>query len=218
MHSEREKNQIHKQFLKTLEGLEGTPTLLLHACCAPCSSAVLDKLSDYFKITVFFYNPNITDREEYEKRSFELQKLIQKIPCKNPIQFLEGGFDPQTFYDGIKGFEKEKEGGARCERCFRIRLEKAAEMTMQGKFDFFTTTLTISPLKNAPLLNDIGMEMGEKYQVTFLPSDFKKEGGYQRSIELSKEFNLYRQDYCGCEFSRKERDERVKRKKDLCEN
>ncbi len=195
--------------LKSLmEGLDFCPTLLLHSCCAPCSSAVLERLSEAFHITVFYYNPNITDEKEYHKRALELQKLLAEMKLKNPVSFIEGEFEPQKFLEAVQGFEQEKEGGARCEICFRLRLLETARMAKANGFDYFTTTLTISPLKNAALLNEIGTIAGKEYGVSFLPSDFKKGNGYQRSIELSKAFNLYRQDYCGCEFSKRERDER----------
>lgn len=180
------------------------PTLLLHSCCAPCSSYTLEYLSQYFKITVYYYNPNIYPEEEFAKRVEEQQRLITQLPTKHPISFVEGHYDPKEFYAVTKGLEKEPEGGLRCFECFRLRLEKSAILSKENGFDYFTTTLTISPLKNADKLNEIGEEMAEKYGVKFLPSDFKKRGGYQRSIQLSKEYNLYRQNYCGCIFSQRE--------------
>lgn len=180
------------------------PTLLLHSCCAPCSSYTLEYLSQYFKITVFYYNPNIYPSEEFAKRVEEQQRLIQALPAQYPISFIEGDYDSKEFYAVTKGLEKEPEGGLRCFECFRLRLEKSAILSKENGFDYFTTTLTISPLKNADKLNEIGEEMAEKYGVKFLPSDFKKRGGYQRSIQLSKEYNLYRQNYCGCIFSQRE--------------
>lgn len=180
------------------------PTLLLHSCCAPCSSYTLEYLSQYFKITVFYYNPNIYPAEEFAKRVEEQQRLIQALPAQYPISFIEGDYDSKEFYAVTKGLEKEPEGGLRCFECFRLRLEKSAILSKENGFDYFTTTLTISPLKNADKLNEIGEELAEKYGVKFLPSDFKKRGGYQRSIQLSKEYNLYRQNYCGCIFSQRE--------------
>ncbi|MCQ2226264.1 MAG: epoxyqueuosine reductase QueH [Paludibacteraceae bacterium] len=180
------------------------PTLLLHSCCAPCSSYTLEYLSQYFKITVFYYNPNIYPSEEFAKRVEEQQRLIQALPAQYPISFIEGDYDSKEFYAVTKGLEKEPEGGFRCFVCFRLRLEKSAILSKENGFDYFTTTLTISPLKNADKLNEIGEELAEKYGVKFLPSDFKKRGGYQRSIQLSKEYNLYRQNYCGCIFSQRE--------------
>jgi len=198
-----------------------TPRLLLHSCCAPCSSYVLEYLSNYFEITDFYYNPNITEKDEYQKRSQELQRLISRMPLKNPVAFVEGRYDPDRFFKAVRGHESDKEGGRRCELCFRLRLEEAARLAacdpavlgslpagskeaFDRPFDYFTTTLTISPLKNTILLNAIGREMAEKYGVAWLPSDFKKRGGYQRSIILSKEYNLYRQNYCGCLFSKRD--------------
>lgn len=183
-----------------------TPTLLLHACCAPCSSYCLEYLSKYFDITVFFYNPNLYPGEEYDKRANEEKKLISALKTENPVKLIVARFNDKEFYDKVKGLEKCREGGERCRRCFELRLEKTAELAKEKNFDFFTTTLTISPLKNAQVLNEVGEEAGEKYKVPHLPSDFKKKGGYKRSIELSKEFDLYRQNYCGCVFSKRERD------------
>lgn len=183
-----------------------TPSLLLHACCAPCSSYCLEYLSDYFKITVFFYNPNISPESEYAHRVSEEKRLISSLAVKNKIDFIEGEFNPSDFYDAVKGFEDVKEGGERCFRCYRLRLEETAKLAGRLGFDYFTTTLTISPLKNAAKINEIGEELAEKYGVRHLPSDFKKKEGYKRSLELSKQFSLYRQDYCGCAFSKAERE------------
>ena len=180
---------------------EKTPRLLLHSCCGPCSSYVLEYLSDYFDITLFFYNPNIQPAEEYEKRLLTQKKLFERAKYKNPGIFLAGEYEPQRFFDTVKGLEGCKEGGARCEKCFELRLSKAAEIAKKGGFDYFATTLTVSPHKNAVLINEIG----GRYQ-NYLPSDFKKREGYKRSIILSKEYELYRQGYCGCIFSKGERD------------
>lgn len=180
---------------------EKTPRLLLHSCCGPCSSYVLEYLSDYFDITLFFYNPNIQPAEEYEKRLLTQKKLLERAKYKNPVAFLAGEYEPQRFFDMVKGLEGCKEGGARCEKCFELRLSKAAEIAKKGGFDYFATTLTVSPHKNAVLINEIG----GRYQ-NYLPSDFKKREGYKRSIILSKEYELYRQGYCGCIFSKGERD------------
>ena len=197
-----------ESIISQISSSDRVPRLLLHSCCAPCSSYVLEYLSDYFEITDYYYNPNITDRDEYKKRAGELARLIGAMPLKHPVTFVEGAYDPGRFFEAVRGLEKEKEGGARCEVCFRLRLGEAAKLAASGAtgapFDFFTTTLTISPLKNAALLNEIGREMGEKYGVTWLPSDFKKKGGYQRSIELSRQYDLYRQNYCGCVFSKRD--------------
>ncbi len=187
------------------------PTLLLHACCAPCSSYVLEYLSRYFRITVLNYNPNISPAEEFRLRTEEIERLVREmdLPVERP-EVLIGRYDPERFYEAVRGYENEREGGARCEICFRLRLTEAAEYAKKGGFDYFTTTLSISPLKNAALLNKLGAELSEQYGVPYLYSDFKKKNGYKRSIELSREYGLYRQDYCGCVFSRRERDERVK--------
>ena len=195
-----------ERFLLAWEKEDRIPHLLLHACCAPCSSYVLEYLAQYMQITVFFYNPNITRTEEYRKRVEEEKRLIRELPAKYPVALLEGSYEPEQFFEAVKGLEKEPEGGKRCEVCFKLRLEEAARIAAEnGGFDFFTTSLTISPLKNADLLNEVGEAAGEKYGIPFLPSDFKKKNGYKRSIELSREYDLYRQDYCGCIFSERER-------------
>lgn len=178
------------------------PKLLLHSCCAPCSSYVLEYLSNYFYITVFYYNPNIYPDEEYAKRVKEQQELIKRIPTKYLVRFIEGKYEKDRFYEAAKGLENEKEGGERCFKCFELRLEEAAKLAKRLEFDYYTTTLSISPHKNAEKLNEIGMKIGEKYNIKYLVSDFKKKNGYKRSIELSKEYELYRQDYCGCVFSK----------------
>lgn len=180
------------------------PRLLLHSCCAPCSSYVLEYLSQYFEITVFYYNPNIFPEEEYMTRAGEQQKLIDALPAKHPIHLEVGPYEPERFYAMAKGLEKLPEGGERCFGCYRLRLEETAKLAVKGGYDCFTTTLTISPLKNAAKLNAIGEELGEIYHVTHLPSDFKKKNGYKRSVELSAEYGLYRQNYCGCVFSKAE--------------
>lgn len=201
----------HRNFQKELEKIiekakseSRVPRLLLHSCCAPCSSYVLEYLSQYFEITVFYYNPNISPAEEYEKRAAEQQRLIDGLSVKHPIRLVVGTYEPERFYEQSRGLEKEPEGGERCFKCYRLRLEEAAILAREGGYDYFTTTLTISPLKNAEKLNEIGEELSRIYQVQHLPSDFKKKNGYRRSVELSKEHGLYRQDYCGCVFSRRE--------------
>lgn len=203
-------NKINYQNLldKIIEELDGPRTLLLHSCCAPCSSYVLEYLSQYFKITVLYYNPNITYEEEYEYRKSEQKRLIGEMPAKYPIGFMDCDYEPAKFFSAVKGYEKEPEGGARCKLCFDMRLRRTAELAAEGKFDYFTTTLTISPLKNAELLNEIGNELALEYGVKYLCSDFKKRNGYKRSIELSGQYNLYRQDYCGCVFSKMEREKK----------
>lgn len=179
------------------------PVLFLHSCCAPCSSYVLEYLSDYFRITVFYYNPNIYPQEEYRKRVEEQQRLIAQMPLRYPVRFVEGDFDDKRFYETVRGLENEPEGGARCEKCFLLRLSETAKRAKEAGADYFATTLTISPLKNAEKMNEIGEALAKEYQIAWLPSDFKKKNGYKRSIELSIEYGLYRQDYCGCVFSRR---------------
>ena len=187
---------------------EGTaPRLMLHSCCAPCSSYTLEYLSQYFEITVFYFNPNISPKEEFEKRFEEQKRLIEALPAKNKISLIKGEYNPEEFYRIAKGLENAKEGYERCFKCYRLRLEKAAEIAAQQGFDFFCTTLSISPLKNAQKINEIGFEVGEKYGVSWLPSDFKKKEGYKRSIELSKKYDLYRQNFCGCVYSKKAKEE-----------
>ncbi len=183
------------------------PTLLLHSCCAPCSSYVLEYLSHFFSITVFYYNPNIYPEEEYFRRVEEQKRLVSEMPLPRPVRFLEGYFDPSEFYEAVRGKEHIPEGGERCLACFRLRLDAAARLAAEQSFDYFTTTLTISPLKNASALNEIGETLAAEYGARWLPSDFKKRNGYKRSVELSAEYGLYRQDYCGCVFSKREREQ-----------
>lgn len=182
------------------------PKLLLHSCCAPCSSYVLEYLSQYFEITVFYYNPNIYPPSEYEMRVEEQKRLAGALPGKYPVKVLEGTYEPERFYRAVKGLEHIPEGGERCFACFKERLSETARLAKELQMDYFTTTLTISPLKNAAKINEIEEELAALYQVESLPSDFKKKNGYQRSIELSREYNLYRQDYCGCVFSLREKE------------
>lgn len=187
------------------------PTLLLHSCCAPCSSACLEMLAPFFEVTVLFYNPNITNPDEYHKRLEEERRFIDQINtqngfgdtsvCFHPIRLIDGRYEPQEFFDIAKGFERCPEGGDRCFRCFELRLKEAAIAASDGNFDYFTTTLTISPLKNAQKLNEIGEQVASQSGVKFLPSDFKKKDGYKRSIQLSAEYDLYRQNFCGCIYS-----------------
>lgn len=191
-----------EKIIQKIENESRVPRLLLHSCCAPCSSYVLEYLSRYFDITVFYYNPNISPEEEYQKRTEELRRLISELPAVHPIHLEVGAYEPQKFFDMARGLEKEPEGGRRCFGCYRLRLEEAARMAKEGRYDYFTTTLTISPLKNAQKLNAIGEELGEIYQVEHLPSDFKKKNGYKRSVELSAQYHLYRQNYCGCIYSK----------------
>ncbi len=177
------------------------PKLLLHVCCAPCSSYVLEYLTNYFDITVFYYNPNISSVDEYNKRLKEEQRFVVEYPFKDKIEVIPGIYNNEEFERIIEGLENEKEGGARCFKCYRLRLLESAKYAKDHGFDYFTTTLTISPYKNSSKLNEIGHELEKEYGVKYLYSDFKKKNGYKRSIELSHEYNLYRQDYCGCVYS-----------------
>ncbi len=178
-------------------------TLLLHSCCGPCSSYVLEYLSHYFQITVYYYNPNITEIEEYQKRVEEQKRLIQQI--YPDVDFIEGPYQPEIFFEMSRGLEEEKEGGIRCSKCYYLRMRETALLAKQLNFDYFATTLSISPYKNSEQLNKIGKTLEQLYGIHYLYADFKKKNGYKRSIELSKQYHLYRQEYCGCEFSRKER-------------
>lgn len=198
-----------ERVLARVEAGEARPRLLLHCCCAPCSSYVLEALNRFFDIDLYYYNPNIAPREEFDRRVAELQRLAEEMPHAGEFRVIVGDYDEGAFLRLCKGLEDVPEGGARCERCFRLRLGQAAKLAAERGSDFFTTTLTISPLKDAQLLNAIGMELAERFGVEWLPSDFKKKDGYRRSCELSKEYGLYRQDYCGCVFSRRERDARA---------
>lgn len=184
---------------------EAKPSLFLHCCCAPCSSYVLEYLHEYFEITLFFYNPNITEEEEYTKRKEELKRYVSEVPFGKDIRWMDADYNPENFWEISKGLEQEPERGARCAKCFRLRLLETVKNAKEGNYDFFCTTLSISPHKNADLLMNIGEELAEKYGISYLPSDFKKRNGYKRSIELSGEYSLYRQDYCGCVFSREQR-------------
>jgi predicted adenine nucleotide alpha hydrolase (AANH) superfamily ATPase len=199
------KINYRKKMLDIISKFDGkVPTLLLHDCCAPCLSSVLEQLSPLFRVTVFFYNPNILPEDEYRKRIAEVKRLLTELPQKYPAQFIEGRYNVRQFLEMARGREQEPEGGERCAGCYRLRLEETAQYARAGGYDFFTTTLTVSPYKNVQKLNEIGAELGKKYGVPFLPSDFKKKGGYQRSIELSGIYGLYRQDFCGCPFSQEE--------------
>ncbi len=181
---------------------EKVPSLLLHSCCAPCSSYVLKFLSEYFRITLLYYNPNIFPEEEYVKRVREQERLINELPVKNSVTFVEGRYEPKEFFDRVRGLENEPEGGLRCMECYELRMREAAEYAREGGFDYFTTTLSISPLKNAEKINEIGEALEQEYGIKHLPSDFKKKNGYKQSVELSAEYGLYRQNFCGCIYSK----------------
>ena len=194
-------NKQMKALIAELQERGEVPSLLLHVCCAPCASHELTFLPDVFDVTAFYYNPNITDDEEREKRYAELERLIKEM-CPQ-VGLIEGAADKEKFLTAVKGLESAPEGGLRCAKCFALRLEETAKRAAEEGFDYFATTLTLSPLKNPMLINEIGEKMGEKYGVKYLASDFKKDGGYQHSIELSKQYDLYRQNYCGCVFSKR---------------
>lgn len=178
------------------------PSLLLHSCCAPCSSYTIEYLSNYFNITVLYFNPNISPKDEYEKRKSEQLRLIAEMKTKYPVKFLDCDYDYNEFLNIAKGYENCPEGGERCFRCYRLRLEKTAKLAKENGFDYFCTTLSISPLKNSQKINEIGLQLEDEFGVKWLKSDFKKKEGYKRSIVLSKEYNLYRQNFCGCAFSK----------------
>ncbi|MCH5323631.1 MAG: epoxyqueuosine reductase QueH [Eubacterium sp.] len=186
-----------------INGLTGVPRLLLHCCCAPCSSYVLDYLAEYFDITAFFYNPNITENDEYEKRKAELKRYISERTFRYPVSVIDGDYSPQLFYDIASGREELPEGGERCFLCYNLRLEKTAQLAQEKDYDYFCTTLSVSPHKNAQKLNELGGALEKQYGVPYLYSDFKKRNGYKRSIELSAEYGLYRQNYCGCIYSKR---------------
>lgn len=199
--------------LQEIKKSENKPRLLLHSCCAPCSSAILEFLHEYFEITVYFFNPNITFEEEYLKRLEEQKEYHKKRGYK--INVVEGEYNPEIdFFQKVKGLENEREGGKRCHQCYNLRLEETAKKTQELGYDYFTTVLSISPMKNAQWINEIGEELGKKYGIKFLNGDFKKKSRYLRSIEISKEYELYRQDYCGCIFSKVEREKIEKEKKE----
>lgn len=195
-----------EELLKGLEKGQPAPKLFLHSCCAPCSSYVLEYLSQYFEITVFYYNPNIYPEAEYHERAEEQKRLIGQFPAAHPITYLEGNYDTKRFYEMAKGMEQLPEGGERCFACYELRMREAALMAASGGYNYFATTLSISPLKNAQKINEIGERLEKEIGVKHLPSDFKKKNGYKRSTELSKEYGLYRQNYCGCVFSKNERE------------
>lgn len=192
--------------LKEVVKLSEKPTLLLHICCAPCSSGCIEKLVNYFNVKAFFYNPNISLVDEYEKRKNELKRFIKENDNLNNVEIIDCDYENDRYLESIKGLEKEKEGGKRCEKCFNLRLEKTAKVCKEKGYDYFATTLTISPLKDEKLLNSIGYSLSIKYDVNYLFSNFKKDNGYKLSLENSKKYHLYRQDYCGCIYSKLERE------------
>ncbi len=185
------------------------PKLMLHSCCAPCSSYVIEYLSDFFDITVFYYNPNISEQKEYSHRVEEQKRLINSMPVKHKVNFLEGDYNSEEFLANVQGYEDCLEGGARCAICFKMRLLETAKKAIEYNSDYFATTLTISPLKNSNLINNIGLDIAQRYGLSYLCTDFKKKNGYKRSIELSREYDLYRQNYCGCKFSKMQREKEM---------
>ena len=190
---------------KQMDSIKEGSSLLLHACCAPCSTACLERLADYFKVTIFYYNPNITDENEYKKRIEEIKKLLTLINPKYEVKLLEGEYNPKLFLDMSKGLEMEPERGKRCYKCYEMRLKETAKIATKLGFNNFCTTLTLSPHKNSDWINEIGEKLDKEYESNYLYSDFKKKEGYKRSIELSKKYDLYRQDYCGCIYSKRDR-------------
>jgi predicted adenine nucleotide alpha hydrolase (AANH) superfamily ATPase len=192
------KRNFQNELDTVLKELNGTPRLLLQACCGPCSSYVLEVLTQYYDVTLFYYNPNIRPEAEYEKRLETVKQLLTRMETPRPVHLLEPGWRGAEFIQAVRGLEGEPEGGARCPVCFRLRLQETARLAREGGYDFFGTTLTVSPHKNAAALNEIGEDLAKQYGVKWLPSDFKKRNGYLRSIQLSKQYGLYRQDYCGC--------------------
>ena len=202
------RNFYKNLFLEEIGELNEKKNLLLHSCCGPCSSYVIEYLSEWFNITVLYYNPNISPQEEYEKRKQEQIRFLKEYPSKNKLDIMDIDYDYNDFLSIAKELEQEKEGGRRCHKCYLLRLEKTAQIAKKHHFDYFGTSLTVSPYKNAQKLNEIGLELAKEYGVSYLVSDFKKEDGYRKSIMYSKEYQLYRQDYCGCIYSKKEREEK----------
>lgn len=204
---------ILDNLLDTID-INNPPTLLLHACCGPCSSYVLEYLSKYFKITILYYNPNIDTEEEFDKRINELKRLLNEMNLSNSIEVIRGTYNNEEFEKLVRGYEEDLEGGPRCFKCYHLRLLETVKEAKKKSFDYFGTTLSISPYKNAGKLNEIGIELEKEYGVKYLQSDFKKKNGYKRSIELSRKYNLYRQDYCGCKYSKRQRDLRNEKLKE----
>lgn len=204
------KENYQQKMEQLMKELPEKTELVLHSCCGPCSSSVLEQMANYFSVYLLYYNPNIWPQEEYERRKLEQVDVLKRLKVKYPVTFVEMPYEQEKFSQVVKGLEQEKEGGARCTQCFLLRLTQAAKYAQDNSIEWFTTTLTVSPHKNSQLLNILGQKVATKYNVKFLPSDFKKKNGYKRSLELSKELDLYRQDYCGCKYSYKERFEEEK--------
>lgn len=201
--------QVMEKLILENCGQGRVPRLLLHSCCAPCSSYCIERLTAHFSVTVYYYNPNIYPPEEYDMRVREQERFVREFPVQYPLSFVAEKYEPQEFYEQVKGMEKLPEGKERCFVCYELRLRKAAEYARQNGYDFFTTTLSISPLKNAEKLNEIGRKLEQEYEIRYLYSDFKKKNGYKRSAEISREYGMYRQYYCGCVYSKKERDAQI---------
>ncbi len=195
-----------EEILDDISNRRDKPSLLLHACCAPCSSYVLEYLSNFFEITILYYNPNIYPKEEYQRRLEELKKFLKSCTLTHEVKLVETNYLPEEYYHAVEGLEMLGERSNRCYKCYFFRMEKACEYALLNHFDYFTTTLSISPYKNSDWINEIGAKLEDKYTISYLYADFKKKNGYKRSLELSREYGLYRQDYCGCEFSKKERE------------
>lgn len=206
-------NTLMEQEIEKIKKTNVIPNLLLHSCCAPCSSHVIDTLSPYFNITILYYNPNIEPYDEYIKRKKEEKRFINQYPNINKLNIIDCDYDNDKYHEIIKGLEQEKEGGARCIKCYYLRLEKTAQIAKENKYDYFATTLTVSPLKNSTKLNEIGEKLSKQLDIKYLYSDFKKKNGYKHSIELSKQYDLYRQDYCGCIYSYNQRQLEKEQKK-----
>lgn len=194
---------LFEKQIEEIKNFPSVPNLLLHSCCAPCSSQVISTLTNFFNITILYYNPNIYPKEEYLKRKEEQIKLLNEIESVNKLNIIDCDYDNEVYEQTIKGLEKEKEGGSRCYKCFALRLEKTAKIGEKKSYDYFSTTLTISPHKNSKIINIIGKSLEDKYNIKWLYSDHKKKDGYKKSIELSKKYNLYRQNYCGCIYSKR---------------
>lgn len=194
---------LFEKQIEEIKNFPSVPNLLLHSCCAPCSSQVISTLTNFFNITILYYNPNIYPKEEYLRRKEEQIKLLNEIESVNKLNIIDCDYDNEVYEQTIKGLEKEKEGGSRCYKCFLLRLEKTAKIGEEKSYDYFSTTLTISPHKNSKIINIIGKSLEDKYNIKWLYSDHKKKDGYKKSIELSKKYNLYRQNYCGCIYSKR---------------
>lgn len=197
-------DKLLQELLEVYSNKNQVPRILLHSCCAPCSSYVIEYLSKYCELTILYYNPNISPQEEYEKRKMEQQRFLEEFPTTHPVHMIDCDYENEVYEQVIQGLEQEPERGRRCTLCFRLRLEKTAKIAKENHFDYFGTTLTVSPYKNSDVINEIGLSIEKEQEIPFLVADFKKQNGYKRSIELSKDYHLYRQNYCGCQYSKKD--------------